>query len=381
MLVDFNTAIKEIREANQDMVELINKWKDLLSTSPGDVTFEFADSSTISFPNLAKLVAQYGTFPYNELEFKEETTSGSSTTSKIARVNLSSIAVLRNYTNPGFKYIEYCALTIDDEGSPLVEISKGAQAGVTVARLYSDSLVFEDVRGSSAYNRNGVEITSPNNSMKIESNNISYSSGKESSKSDKKFSISDRGFSFKTRATSGAYPKFFKFDMDSMTLVADEWNSHVNKLPTDRSSCWSISPQELKLIAQTSNQYQHDFSVAWDPNAIDYTAKGYYWSIGPDGISLSSRTIGEPSTTFFANKDYLSLVRPFSRSQAGSGYDGIYLGKDHNGNSAPGVITIMYENSDLHETTKQALELTCGSIVYWEYDASTDNWTKAKTIL
>lgn len=70
MLVDFNTAIQTIRNANLDMVELINQWKNLLSTTPADVAFTFADGSSVSFPNLAKLIAEYGSFPYNNLEFK-----------------------------------------------------------------------------------------------------------------------------------------------------------------------------------------------------------------------------------------------------------------------------------------------------------------------
>lgn len=82
MLVDFNTAIQAIRNANLDMVELINQWKNLLSTTPADVAFTFADGSSVSFPNLAKLIAEYGSFPYNNLEFK--VTDGGSSYHKVA---------------------------------------------------------------------------------------------------------------------------------------------------------------------------------------------------------------------------------------------------------------------------------------------------------
>lgn len=123
MLVDFNTAIQTIRNANLDMVELINKWKELLSTNPGDVEFTFADGSSVSFPNVAKLISQYGSFPYNELQFKVDD-NDAGTSYHMAQVNPEVIQVYRYTANSGGPSPEeYVKMSSIGDGDPYIEIA------------------------------------------------------------------------------------------------------------------------------------------------------------------------------------------------------------------------------------------------------------------
>lgn len=57
---DFSTVIQRIEENQSDMSTLIRQWRNLTSPTAQNVTFRFFDGTETTFPNIASLVAQYG---------------------------------------------------------------------------------------------------------------------------------------------------------------------------------------------------------------------------------------------------------------------------------------------------------------------------------
>lgn len=267
MLVDFNTAIQYIRNANLDMVELINQWKNLLSTTPADVAFTFADGSSVSFPNLAKLIAEYGSFPYNNLEFKvNDDDDGNSYHSAI--VNPDSI-ILNRYVSGQPGTTKYIKMINDGSNLGLTIYSYSGGYGITT-KVASEEFSISSVSGASSFTRSAATFKSASGiESRLGYSALTFTNNTDSALSkSSKFSAEEVSYE---QAVTGSTKKY------QFSVTKDQFfygRSEVIQGGTRYAG--------LKVYLDNSDEYVLSFEggVGYGHHALQSSSSRFSWSSG-----------------------------------------------------------------------------------------------------
>jgi hypothetical protein len=201
MTIAWQRAMASILEAQEDIKELVSKWKELMSSIPQTITFNFFDGQSFSIPNFAKIMGMLGSVTSenipNSLVLRGEDAGIRAENFIIQEFGQESVSLTKtrldfNSVSPSYGKVNIISIIAkDDSGSPLPEIKFNRIEGQTAYKTNLTDKKFEITRGQTGGLNGSIVVdndsgsivvnrttssggTNTNNIITIDTNGMSY---------------------------------------------------------------------------------------------------------------------------------------------------------------------------------------------------------------